>query len=124
MDGPAQVGLYCPLLERTRARFASSAAILVVGRRLFGSGLNAAQPPTSIAGSIGKGPVGWDSYRHLDLLPSLLSGTESRELSSTDPAQENGDFFHEFLRTADGQYVIAEADRARRDRFHLVRTSN
>jgi hypothetical protein len=64
-----------------------------------------ANPP----GSIGKGPVGWDSYRRLDLLPSLRSGTESRDFSSTDPAQQNGDFNHPLRVTSDGQYVIAEA---------------
>src|SRR5258708_19529584 len=64
-----------------------------------------ANPP----GSIGKGPVGWDSYRRLDLLPSLRSGSESRDFSSTDPAQQNGDFNHPLRVTSDGQYVIAEA---------------
>jgi hypothetical protein len=64
-----------------------------------------ANPP----GSIGKGPVGWDSYRRLDLLPSLRSGAETRDFSSTDPAQQNGDFNHPLRVTSDGQYVIAEA---------------
>ncbi len=61
-------------------------------------------------GSPGKGPVGWDSYRRLDQLPTLRSGNESREFSSTDPAQANGDFDHPLRVTSDGQYVIAESD--------------
>ena len=61
-------------------------------------------------GSPGKGPVGWDSYRRLDQLPTLRSGNESREFSSTDPAQANGDFDHPLRVTSDGQYVIAETD--------------
>jgi hypothetical protein len=58
----------------------------------------------------GKGPVGWDSYRRLDLFPQLRSGTETRQFSSTDPAQANGDFNHPFRQTSDGQYVITEAN--------------
>ena len=68
-----------------------------------------ADPGRTLPGSIGKGPVGWDSYRRLDLLPSLRSGTETRDFSSTDPAQTNADFDHPLRVTADGQYVIAEA---------------
>lgn len=40
----------------------------------------------------------------------LRSGTETRDFSSTDPAQANGDFNHPFRVTSDGQYVIAEAN--------------
>jgi hypothetical protein len=58
----------------------------------------------------GKGPIGWDSYRRLDLFPQLRSGTETRDFSSTDPAQANGDFNHPLRVTSDGQYVIAEAN--------------
>src|ERR1700737_4446613 len=42
----------------------------------------------------GKGPTGYDAYRHLDQLMQLRGGVESRQLSSTDPAQANGDFNH------------------------------
>ena len=59
---------------------------------------------------IGKGPIGWDSYRRLDLFPQLRSGTQTRDFSSTDPAQANGDFNHPLRVTSDGQYVIAEAN--------------
>ena len=73
--------------------------------------LAAASPSIAQSSSpnLGKGPVGWDSYRHLDLFPQLRSGTETRQFSSTDPAQANGDFNHPFRQTSDGQYVIAEA---------------
>jgi hypothetical protein len=67
------------------------------------------QPAGTLPGSVGKGPVGWDSYRQLDQLPALRSGTETRDFDSTDPAQTNADFDHPLRVTADGQYVIAEA---------------
>ncbi|MBV9274294.1 MAG: hypothetical protein JO333_10400, partial [Verrucomicrobia bacterium] len=106
MDGSTPLGHYCPFPGRVRTRFFSSAAILMAGSCLFALGLNAAPPP----GSIGKGPVGWDSYRRLDLLPSIRSGVETRDLDSTDPAQGNADFDHPFRTTSDGQFVIAEAN--------------
>jgi hypothetical protein len=58
----------------------------------------------------GKGPTGYDAYRHLDQLMQLRGGVESRQLSSTDPAQANGDFNHPLRQTSDGQFVIAEAN--------------
>src|SRR5258708_22318865 len=64
-----------------------------------------ANPP----GAIGKGAGGWDSYRRLDLLPSLRSGSESRDFSSTDSAQQNGGFNHPLRVTSDRQYLIAAA---------------
>jgi hypothetical protein len=96
------------LYGRVSSRFSSTAAIVMTGFFFAGFNPNASQganPP----GSIGKGPVGWDSYRRLDLLPSLRSGAETRDFSSTDPAQQNGDFNHPLRVTSDGQYVIAEA---------------
>jgi hypothetical protein len=63
-----------------------------------------------LPGSTGKGPVGWDSYRRPDLFPKLRSGTETRDFSSTDPVQANGDFNHPLRVTSDGQYVIAETN--------------
>ena len=62
----------------------------------------------SASSDIGKGPVGWDIYRQLDRVQELRSGTETREFSSTDPAQANGDFNHPLRVTSDGAYVLAE----------------
>jgi hypothetical protein len=58
---------------------------------------------------IGKGPTGWDIYRQLHRIQELRSGTETRQFSSTDPAQANGDFNHPLRVTSDGEYVLAEA---------------
>ena len=80
----------------------------LTGICLLAGGISIAQ--TQLPGSTGKGPVGWDSYRRPDLFPKLRSGTETRDFSSTDPAQANGDFNHPLRVTSDGQYVIAEAN--------------
>jgi hypothetical protein len=82
----------------------------LTGLCLLAGGVSIAQ--TQLPGSTGKGPVGWDSYRRPDLFPKLRSGTETREFSSTGPAQANGDFNHPLRVTSDGQYVIAEANGA------------
>jgi hypothetical protein len=96
------------LYGRVPSRFSSTAAIVMTGFFLAVFNPTASQGANP-AGSIGKGPVGWDSYRRLDLLPALRSGAETRDFSSTDPAQQNGDFNHPLRVTSDGQYVIAEA---------------
>jgi Protein of unknown function (DUF2961) len=109
MDGsipPRRLRLFS---GRVSSRFVSTAVIALTGFSLAIANLSADQPVKSLPGSIGKGPVGWDSYRRLDLLPFLRSGTETRDFSSTDPAQQNADYDHPLRVTADGQYVIAEA---------------
>ena len=94
---------------RVASRFGPTAVIAMTGFCLALTHPSAGQPPGNLPGSIGKGPVGWDSYRQLDQLPALRSGTETRDFDSTDPAQTNADFDHPLRVTADGQYVIAEA---------------
>jgi hypothetical protein len=99
-----------PLLDRPFFGGTHLAFAVVVGTWLFAIGVSVAQVTTNQPpGSIGKGPIGWDSYRRLDLLWRLRSGTETRDFSSTDPAQENIDFDHPLRVTPDGQ-VIAEAN--------------
>ncbi len=68
-------------------------------------------PVTALCTSsdIGKGPVGWNIYRQLDRIQELRSGAETREFSSTDPAQTNADFNHPLRVTSGGAYVLAEA---------------
>ncbi|MBV9875737.1 MAG: DUF2961 domain-containing protein [Verrucomicrobia bacterium] len=94
---------------RVASRFAPTAVIAMTGFCLALANPSAGQPAGTLPGSVGKGPVGWDSYRQLDQLPALRSGTETRDFDSTDPAQTNADFDHPLRVTADGQYVIAEA---------------
>jgi Protein of unknown function (DUF2961) len=91
---------------RVSSRFVPTAVIAMTSFYLALANPSAGQ---ALPGSIGKGPVGWDSYRQLDQLPALRSGTETRDFDSTDPAQTNADFDHPLRGTADGQYVIAEA---------------
>jgi hypothetical protein len=99
-----------PLLDRPFVGGTHVAFTVVVGTWLFAVGVSVAQVTTNqLPGSIGKGPIGWESYRRLDLLPKLRSGTETRDFSSTDPAQQNIDFDHPLRVTPDGQ-IIAEAD--------------
>jgi hypothetical protein len=109
MEGPIVSGRSRPFYGRVFSRFVCVAALTLSGLCVMATNPGSAQaanPP----GSVGKGPVGWDSYRRLDLLPSLRSGAETRDFSSTDPAQANGDFNHPLRVTSDGQYVIAEAN--------------
>jgi hypothetical protein len=85
----------------------SNSSLMLLLMILAGTSPNIARSGPS---DIGKGPIGWDSYRRLDLFPQLRSGTQTRDFSSTDPAQANGDFNHPLRVTSDGQYVIAEAN--------------
>ncbi|MGI9157003.1 MAG: DUF2961 domain-containing protein [Marmoricola sp.] len=58
-----------------------------------------------------KGPVGWDTYRHLDRLPALPVGVHTKQFSSFDRVGYNDDGFggsHSCLRTTDSGCVIAE----------------
>jgi hypothetical protein len=57
-----------------------------------------------------KGPVGWDTYRHLERLPGLSCGVQTRQFSSFDRTGGNDDGFagtYSCLRQDDG-CVIAE----------------
>jgi len=109
MDGSIPPRRSRLLYGRVSSRFASTAVIVMTGFCFVLTNPSSGQPPGTLPGSIGKGPVGWDSYRQLNLLPALRSGTETRNFSSEDPALQNADFDHPLRVTADGQYVIAEA---------------
>jgi D-arabinan exo alpha-(1,3)/(1,5)-arabinofuranosidase (non-reducing end) len=106
----------CPGPQRTKNSLARPRPLRAVWHAFVASvclltpGLSPAQNADQLPGSIGKGPIGWDSYRRLDLFPNMRSNTETRDFSSTDPAQANGDFNHPFRVTSNGQYVIAEAN--------------
>jgi Protein of unknown function (DUF2961) len=64
-------------------------------------------PPRPPPALTGKGPVGWDLYRRLDLLPVLSRGVETRQFSSFDRMERNNDFSH-CLRLAPDGCVLAE----------------
>lgn len=70
-----------------------------------GTAAPAAIPPT--AQLTAKGPVGWDLYRHLDDLPALTTGVQTKQFSSFDRTGGNGDFSHCLQQAADG-CVIAQ----------------
>ncbi len=65
---------------------------------------------TDIAAQAGNGPVGWDTYRRLDLLPDLAGGSQTKQFSSFARNGSNDDGFvgrYSCLRTDNG-CVIAE----------------
>ena len=51
----------------------------------------AAAPPGPVSSALGERTVGWDTYRHLDLLPYLSADTRTRQLSSFDRSGGNYD---------------------------------
>ena len=60
---------------------------------------------------LGKGPVGWDTYRRLDQLPYLNPGVQSRAFSAFDRDNGNEDGFggvYSCLRVASAGCLIAE----------------
>ncbi len=81
-------------------------AIAIVGQPLLTSGRVDAAPAVPASPST-KGPVGWDTYRHLDRVPELTTGVQAHEFSSFDRGGVNGDFGNTLTHAADG-YVLAE----------------
>jgi len=66
------------------------------------------QPP-------GVGPVGWETYRHLDRLPELTNGVQTHQFSSFDRTGGNNDGFegtYSCLREDPSGCVLAEDDGA------------
>ena len=51
----------------------------------------AAAPPEPVSSALGERTVGWDTYRHLDLLPYLSADTQTQQLSSFDRSGGNYD---------------------------------
>jgi hypothetical protein len=82
------------------------AVLLLAAGMLTGVAARAdAAPPDA------KGPVGWDVYRHLDRLPELTTGVQTKQFSSFDRTGGNDDGFggrYSCLRTASDGCVIAE----------------
>jgi hypothetical protein len=67
---------------------AAGIALAVIGRQGTVSTARA-QPPAG--GVTGKGPVGWQTLRRLDLLPRFRFGVSTRQFSSYDPGGSNDD---------------------------------
>jgi hypothetical protein len=61
--------------------------------------------------SADKGPIGWDTYRHLDRLAEIPRGVQTKQFSSFDRAGGNGDFDRCLATTANG-CVLAEVSGA------------
>ena len=51
-------------------------------------------PASSPAATPDKGPVGWDTLRHLDQFDTLPQGVRTKQFASTDPAHRNNDHNH------------------------------
>ncbi len=62
----------------------------------------------AVADAVGKGPVGWDTYRQLGALPTLPAGVETRQFSSFDRTGGNADFNRTLRQLPAGGYVLAE----------------
>jgi Protein of unknown function (DUF2961)/FG-GAP-like repeat len=100
----------CPLLT-----LISTLALVVTGAAPVAIAELAAEPtaeptpaPTATASN---GPVGWDTYRRLDLLPDLASGSQTRQFSSFARNGSNDDGFvgrFSCLRTNGPGCVLAE----------------
>ncbi len=73
--------------------------------------LGAQLPAPASARPAAKGPVGWDIYRHLETVPYLPRGVETRQFSSFDRTGGNDDGFdgrYSCLRETSEGCVIAE----------------
>ncbi|AKU17093.1 glycoside hydrolase family 172 protein [Luteipulveratus mongoliensis] len=93
--------------SRRRAATIAVAAVLVTALGSAGPAPAATQPSSPDR----KGPVGWDTYRHLDQIGTQTAGVETKQFSSFDRAGGNDDGFegtYSCLRTATDGCVIAE----------------
>jgi hypothetical protein len=108
------------VLRRTGRSLALLSPLMLTGALVLGPPGHpanaAARPPAhpaqaAASAAPGKGPVGWDTYRHLDRLPYLGGGVTTHEFSSYDRAGGNDDGFagtYSCLRTTGSGCVIAE----------------
>ncbi|WP_255956059.1 DUF2961 domain-containing protein [Streptomyces odontomachi] len=95
-----------PLVALLAALLFTTLAVAVPAQRAA-----AAAPAQTKAAAVDKGPIGWDTYRHLDRLAFLSPGTQTRQFSSFDRTGGNGDGFdgtYSCLRTTSAGCVLAE----------------
>jgi hypothetical protein len=76
----------------------------------FAAWLGAAAVPANAATAPAdpKGPVGWDIYRHLDELPYLSKGVQTKSFSSFDRQQQNADYGNGLIPMSGGGCAIAD----------------
>src|ERR1700761_7386392 len=85
-DEPTKVGFVAmPLAAR-----ACSAIFALLLLAIGAAGAAGALPATPVTNAVGERMIGWDTYRRLDRLPYLNSGTRTLQLSSFD--RSGGDF--------------------------------
>lgn len=93
-------------MARLLLRAAQITSVLITAAGFLSASAQAAPAPTA-----DPGPVGWDTYRHLDRLPQLTGGVQTRQFSSFDRTGGNDDGFngtYSCLRTTGDGCVIAE----------------
>jgi hypothetical protein len=78
-------------------------------------------PPPPPAQLTAKGPVGWDVFRRLDLLPVLTRGVETRQFSSFDRQERNQDYSHCLRIAADGCVLAEHSGPGEVDRMWFTR---
>src|SRR5882757_9642402 len=92
---------------------AAVAAILAVGGFAISAPAQAGTPTQAgIPATQSNGPVGWDTYRHLDRLAEVPRGVQTKQVSSFDRTGGNGDFARCLRTTSDGSCVLAETSGA------------
>ena len=88
-----------------------SAFLVAVATALAGAGGAVAAPAAHAAASTSftaKGPVGWDTLRHLDAFDTLPAGVQTKQFSSFDRAQKNKDNNNCLRTIGSGGCVVAE----------------
>ena len=99
-----------------RAIAAVAAVLALAGLTIAGPAqadpAQAAPAATAAPAASSNGPVGWDTYRHLDRLDEVPQGVQTKQFSSFDRTGGNGDFSRCLRTTSDGSCVLAETDGA------------
>lgn len=92
--------------------FAPTAVVTSAGLVMAAGPAGATPTPAEASVPVGKGPVGWDVYRHLDRLPEIPLGVQTKQFSSFDRTGGNADFGYCLRTTPTGGCVFAEASGA------------
>jgi hypothetical protein len=82
-----------PPLSRSAIRLAVACALLLVAGLASAAGAQARTlGSAAAAGAVAaRGPIGWQTYRRLDLLPFVRHGVATYQVSSADPTSHNDD---------------------------------
>ncbi|MGI8680036.1 MAG: DUF2961 domain-containing protein [Jatrophihabitans sp.] len=95
----------------------AAACLLLLGLQGMAGQTGAADASAPLASGSGvdtngKGPIGWDTYRSLDRLPTLTHGVRTDQFASTDPTGGNNDFRHCLSVRPDGGCTLAQRNDA------------